>query len=43
MGGEENMLTALNMLYGAKGEDADGSRMLHTNTNEIDLQDTIPV
>ena len=38
MGGEENMLTALNVLYGAKGEDADGSRMLHTNTNEIDLQ-----
>ena len=38
MDGEKNMLTALNMLYGAKGSDADGRRMLHTNTNEIDLQ-----
>jgi predicted alpha-1,2-mannosidase len=38
MGGQENMLKALNILYGAKGEDADGHDMLHSNTNEIDLQ-----
>ena len=38
MGGEEQMLNALNVLYEAKGADADGRRMLHTNTNEIDLQ-----
>ena len=38
MGGKENMLKALNTLYGAKGADADGKKMLHSNTNEIDLQ-----
>lgn len=38
MGGQSQMLSALSTLYGAKGEDADGSRMLHSNTNEIDLQ-----
>lgn len=37
-GGKEKMLSALNTLYGAKGSEADGKRMLHTNTNEIDLQ-----
>lgn len=38
MGGKENMVAELETLYGAKGESADGSRMLHSNTNEIDLQ-----
>ena len=38
MGGKDKMLSALNTLYGAKGADADGTRMLHSNTNEIDLQ-----
>lgn len=38
MGGEEQALAALETLYGAKGEHADGKRMLHSNTNEIDLQ-----
>lgn len=38
MGGQSSFLSALNTLFGAKGEDADGSNMLHSNTNEIDLQ-----
>lgn len=37
MGGEETTLSALSFMFGEQAPD-DGSRMLHANANEIDLQ-----
>jgi predicted alpha-1,2-mannosidase len=37
MGGRENALSAVSYLFGEQAPD-DGSRMLHSNANEIDLQ-----
>ncbi|MPV51157.1 carbohydrate-binding protein [Pseudactinotalea sp. HY160] len=37
MGGRENTLAALSYMFGEQAPD-DGSRMLHSNANEIDLQ-----
>ena len=38
MGGKENTLKVLEYIFGARDEDDDGRKMLHSNVNEIDPQ-----